>query len=471
MSGLVRNGTLVDFVWSIPMCAIDDTQNPPAVTACAGESALAGRAAESEELAGSHRSEPRGAVVAGEIDPDEPLTVTLTSRGDRPSLNPAARRISPGSMRPITRRALDAERLRTHRQAATRIIKFVEDNGIVVHDVDYTRRRMKLEAPTGRLAELFGVSLGFYHDGKRTFRARSGPLRVPRAIAPWTRAVLGFDQRPQVASLAAGTGNDGLWPTEIAHSDGIPLDQDVTSQCVGIIALGGGYRPTDLSTALARMGRAAPIVVDHSVGGVTNQWSDGSKSDEEIALDLQVLAGLMPGARIVVYFTANTSAALAEAMHEAVLDEENRPQVLSISWGSAEKYWTNQTRAAVQAALADAVTRKITVVAAAGDELATSGVSDGKAHVWFPASSPYVLGCGGTAITLGGAGIASDLLGTTAASVRAAVSAIYIPCRTINPRWRFRFRSAPASRDEACPTLPPWRRRRLAIASCSTAMR
>jgi len=28
--------------------------------------------------------------------------------------------------------------------------------------------------------------------------------------------------------------------------------------------------------------------------------------------------------------------------------------------------------------------------------------------VWFPASSPYVLGCGGTAITLGGAGIASE---------------------------------------------------------------
>jgi len=369
---------------------------------------LAGRAAEKEELAGSHRSEPRGAVVAGEIDPDEPLTVTLYFKRRSPKPAPGSKADLARLMRPMTRRALDAERLRTHRQAASRIIEFAEENGVVVCDVDHTRRRMRLEAPAGRLAELFGVSLGLYHDGKRTFRARSGPLRVPRAIAPWTRAVLGFDQRPQVQSLAAGTGDEGLWPTEIARLYGIPLDQDVTSQCVGIIALGGGYRPTDLSTALARMGRAPPIVVDHPVGGVTNQWSDGSKSDEEIALDLQVLAGLMPGARIVVYFAANTSAALAEAIHEAVLDETNRPQVLSISWGSPEKYWTSQTRAAVQAALADAVTRKVTVVAASGDELATSGVSDGKAHVWFPASSPYVLGCGGTAITLGAVGIVSE---------------------------------------------------------------
>jgi hypothetical protein len=37
MPGLVRNGTSADFVWSIPMCAIDDTQNPPAATACAGK--------------------------------------------------------------------------------------------------------------------------------------------------------------------------------------------------------------------------------------------------------------------------------------------------------------------------------------------------------------------------------------------------------------------------------------------------
>jgi hypothetical protein len=37
MPGLNRTGTSTDFVWSIPFCAIDDTQNPPSPSNCAGK--------------------------------------------------------------------------------------------------------------------------------------------------------------------------------------------------------------------------------------------------------------------------------------------------------------------------------------------------------------------------------------------------------------------------------------------------
>jgi hypothetical protein len=37
MPGLTRTATSADFVWSIPLCAIDDSQNPPATSACAGK--------------------------------------------------------------------------------------------------------------------------------------------------------------------------------------------------------------------------------------------------------------------------------------------------------------------------------------------------------------------------------------------------------------------------------------------------
>jgi hypothetical protein len=37
MSGLTRVGTSADFVWSIPFCAIDDTQNPVPPSNCAGK--------------------------------------------------------------------------------------------------------------------------------------------------------------------------------------------------------------------------------------------------------------------------------------------------------------------------------------------------------------------------------------------------------------------------------------------------
>jgi hypothetical protein len=37
MPGLTRTATSADFVWSIPFCAIDDTQNPPQPSNCVGK--------------------------------------------------------------------------------------------------------------------------------------------------------------------------------------------------------------------------------------------------------------------------------------------------------------------------------------------------------------------------------------------------------------------------------------------------
>jgi kumamolisin len=91
-----------------------------------------------------------------------------------------------------------------------------------------------------------------------------------------------------------------------------------------------------------------------------------------------------------------------------VFDDVNRPTVLSISWGSAEKFWQPGPRDAIQAALADAVRLKVSVTAASGDYLATGGLSDGAAHVFFPSSSPYVLACGGTKLNLQDGAIASE---------------------------------------------------------------
>src|SRR5207302_1961636 len=47
-----------------------------------------------------------------------------------------------------------------------------------------------------------------------------------------------------------------------------------------------------------------------------------------------------------------------------------------------------------------AASRGITVLAAAGDRGVTDGLTDGKPHVDFPGSSPWVLAIGGTHITV-----------------------------------------------------------------------
>jgi kumamolisin len=144
------------------------------------------------------------------------------------------------------------------------------------------------------------------------------------------------------------------------------------------------------------------------VSGSGNLFGGGTPADQEIALDLQIIAGLVPSARIVVYFAPNTIQSLVTAINQAILDDVHRPQVLSVSWGSAETFWTAPGRDAMQAALADAQRLRVSVVFAGGDELATAGLSDGKAHVWFPASSPYALGCGGTALGADATSVAAE---------------------------------------------------------------
>src|SRR5262249_31323530 len=65
-------------------------------------------------------------------------------------------------------------------------------------------------------------------------------------------------------------------------------------------------------------------------------------------------------------------------------------------WGGPESSWTAQSMNALDQAMADAVALGATVCVASGDNGSGDGVSDGRPHVDFPASSPHALGCGGT---------------------------------------------------------------------------
>ncbi len=364
---------------------------------------MAGTSERRIPLPGSNRAVPEGATLVGDVDPDERITVVVYVKRRTPD------EFTPGSAgdlarlaRPVTRRQLATQRHRSHASAAARITRLAAERGFTVVATDLVARTVALEGTARQMAETFGATLRTYRDGERVFRARVGGLTVPAEIAPWTRAILGFDQRPlrttrPLLRARGSAGSDsGLWPTDIAARYGIPLDRDVSSICVGIVALGGGYLESDLAMALAGMNRQPPVVINVPPTGNDNGLGTSDVADQEIALDLQVLAGLLPKSKIVVYFAENSAAGLTDAIHQAVFDEAHAPQVISVSWGSAEKFWTGPGRDAMQAVLADAVRLRVSVLFASGDQLATSGLTDGKVHVWFPASSPYATSCGGT---------------------------------------------------------------------------
>lgn len=229
-------------------------------------------------------------------------------------------------------------------------------------------------------------------------------MSLPGELLPVVEAVLGLDTRPaakprlvMIAAAAAAAANR---PDQIAALYQFPRQGNGAGQCIALIELGGGFLPADTSAAFKAMGLTPPTVVAVPVDGGSNKPTPDDGADSEVALDIQVAGGAAPGATIAVYFAPNTDAGFVNAITTAVHDRTRSPSAISISWGSAESNWTSQATQTMNSALQDAATVGVSVFVASGDSLATDGVADGKAHVDFPASSPWAIGCGGTSITV-----------------------------------------------------------------------
>src|SRR5581483_3569046 len=124
-------------------------------------------------------------------------------------------------------------------------------------------------------------------------------------------------------------------------------------------------------------------------------------ADGEVDLDIEIAGAIAPGANIVVYFAPNSEQGFVDAITTAIHDTHHHPEVLSISWGAAESEWSSAGLQAMDQAFQDAAALGVTVCCASGDGGTWDGVFDGEAHVDFPASDPYVLGCGGTRLDVG----------------------------------------------------------------------
>jgi kumamolisin len=127
-------------------------------------------------------------------------------------------------------------------------------------------------------------------------------------------------------------------------------------------------------------------------------------------LDIELIGALAPAAAIAVYFAPNTDQGFYEAISQSAHDAARHNTVMSISWGGPEEGWTAAARTAMNSALEDAVMLGVTVTVASGDGGSSDGESGSQPHVDFPASSPYVLACGGTKLSSSGGVITQEVV-------------------------------------------------------------
>jgi kumamolisin len=121
-------------------------------------------------------------------------------------------------------------------------------------------------------------------------------------------------------------------------------------------------------------------------------------------MDVQIIAGLCPAASISVYFSTFDEGGWVDLLNAVIV---HRPTVLSISWGRAEDdpSWSSNAITAINDRLNAARLLGITICVASGDDGSGDEMDDGKAHVDFPASSPFVLAVGGTMLSNSATGI------------------------------------------------------------------
>lgn len=297
-----------------------------------------------------------------------------------------------------------------HPQDIEKVKSFALENRLQVIDADASQRMLTLIGTATDFNRAFSIYLVHFLHGQTLFRGHRGPLYLPEELADIVTGVFGLDNRLTAQSHVRAAFKSGNYhavknvytPTQIADIYHFPKNLGGKNQSIAIIELGGGYYPGDISAYFSEfLKQPTPNIKTVPVGCGRNLPGKDPKADMEVQLDIEILGAVAPQADIYVYFAPGAGAAdFLKAVKQAVHSKEFNHSIISISWGMSEHLIDPATLEAFEQTFREAAAKGITIIAAAGDYGSCNSPQniDGRAHVDYPASSPYVLGCGGTAL-------------------------------------------------------------------------
>jgi len=385
-------------------------------------------------LAGSAKVAVSGAKPAGATDPNEQMEVTVRVRAKNKKTVSDKDLMKLGAMLPADRPVLDraefAAKYGADQADLDRVSAFAHEHGLAVTHASAGQRMLRLRGTVASFNTAFGVKLKTYKKGRTlTYRGRTGSIMIPKELHDVIVGVHGLDNRPVATSHARlrkqkgsnkafspRNASDGsLTALQVATLYDFPAGLTGAGQCIGLIELntpdqttgkpvGAGYATSDLTAYFKGLGIPAPVVVPVSVDGGANLPGVDTDADGEVTLDIEVAGAVAPGATIAVYFAPNTTNGFIDAVSTAVHDAQQKPSVVSISWGGPEDpngQVDQQFIDGLNQAIMDAAQMGVTICCAAGDD-GSADMSQGwdkEPHCDFPSSSPYSLACGGTKLT------------------------------------------------------------------------
>jgi kumamolisin len=357
------------------------------------------------ELENSERPRKHDAQRVSDVDPSAPIEVTITLSGKPlPELDTGKPALSRAELeREYGTSAEDLERVRTT----------LERYGLKLEQSSSLTRSVRVSGTAAQMEDAFRPGLGIYDGGEDgQFRGREGKLQIPKELQGLITGVFGFDQRRVARHSGAPqptpTAVEGLGPSQLEQRYNFPT-QSAQGQNVGIAEFGGTYYPNDLSKFCEQHGLQMPQLTVVNAGQQPPSPSEVEALPEaqrketeddsgEVMMDIEIVAGMCQGAEIFVFFSTFDQKGWIDLLNKVISGVPAHTPVLSVSWGLAEDSpdWSKAALQEVNQRLEAAAHVGITVLAASGDDGSGDQVEDSKAHVNFPATSPFVLSVGGT---------------------------------------------------------------------------
>jgi len=365
----------------------------------------------------SNNQQPAAAKRLGPSDPKRSVAISIGLRRRSgapplPSLEDLAKQ--PFSKRPYCSREDFATTFGASQDDADIATRYFSDAGLEVLRTNLPGRHVRVRGTVAQLEAAFFVQLHDYEIDDTAYHGYEGQLSLPESLTQIVEAVLGLDGRPRFKPLNVpppppppGSGSPGavpVTPLQVAQLYNFPIGPTVAeNQIIGIVSIGAAYNPDDISQYFSKTGPGAGLVqptVLFPDPQLPAMSSNPVSSDYELTMDITISSSIAQGATIAVYpWPPNDpTAALIAAVHPTA--GSPIPTVISISFGGAEVDPIGDSVMMQWSSLfQDAAMLGVTVLVAAGDKGCSGGNSAGRVSVYYPASDPGVIACGGTMIS------------------------------------------------------------------------
>jgi subtilase family serine protease len=291
--------------------------------------------------------------------------------------------------------------------------------GITVARFYPQRTTMLVRASVPSVDRLFALRFDRYAlpDGQRYF-APEGPPSVPQVLLPYVSGLGDLSDQPIPAQDIPGSG---LTPAVTAKAyDIAPLwNAGIRGQgqTIAIATAFGAVNPADLQAFAQRTGTSPQIAIKQIDGGSTYNPHDGS--DREVDLDLQVVAGVAPDARIIDYQGSDGSHSQIRSIGHSLADLYNQieqdglAKIVTTSYGLCESRLSPGDQPLIDNSLKALEASNVTVFESSGDSGAFACIQGSQIQpvtklpseitalsVQSPASTPYAVTVGGTRVEL-----------------------------------------------------------------------